>query len=620
MCGIAGFAGPGELRDLQAMTRSLAHRGPDGEGMWQDADRPLFLGHRRLAVIDPATGGQPMFTTDGQLGVVFNGEIYNHRSLRAELEARGHRFRSDHADTEVLLHGYREWGEELPHHLEGMFAFALVDRQQARLLLVRDHFGKKPLYYAVQGDLFLFASELAALRSHRGFTGVLDTEGVQKFFLFAYIPAPSTLFKGVRKLPGGSLLRLDLTTGASRLVRWWRFRLEPDEGWAQRRGEAALTEELRGLLLQAVQRRLESDVPMGFFLSGGLDSGTVLALARAAAPHHLHRSFAIGFDEASFDESPQARRLAAQLGSRHQEEILTLEGVRQAIPQLLAGLDEPLGDASLLPTHLLCAFARRHVTVALGGDGGDELFAGYDPFLAVQPARFYHRFVPGHRFWRFLVEKLPLSTRRMSLDFRLRRTLTGLSYPPEWWHAVWMGAIDPRDLPDLFTEALPLETLLADVTELYRHSHAVHPLDQALEFYANFYLPEAILTKVDRASMRVGLEVRSPFLDRDVVDFARRLPARFKLRRGERKYLLRRAVAPWLPKTVLDQPKKGFGMPLALWMRQWPDPAVPREWPGLRSEWLLKSWREHQSGQRDHRFVLWNSLCLAYGKYQDALH
>ncbi len=610
MCGIAGFAGLGDAVDLAAMTAALAHRGPDGQGVYVDAPAAVHLGHRRLAIIDLAGGAQPMWTADERIGVVFNGEIYNHRELRAELERRGHAFRSGHSDTEVLLHGWREWGEALPERLNGMFAFALYDRARRQLFLARDRFGEKPLYYYRKPGLFAFASELSALRRHRGFAGGLSLRSLQKFFAYGYLPAPNALYEGAAKLPGGSHLTFDLASGAMRIQFYWRFRLEPDDG-LRAADEDRLAEELRHLFCQAVQRRLMSDVPLGVFLSGGIDSASVLAAAAQHQPPTGVRTFTIGFREASFDEAPAALATARAFGTAHAQEILDFDRARALVPEVLARLDEPLGDPSLIPTFLLGRFARQQVTVALSGDGGDELFAGYDPFRALAPARLYRRLVPPplHRGIRCLAELLPISSRNMSWDFKVRRALTGLSYPPSLWNPVWMAPVEPQAMKDLFHAPLDVEDVYSEAISLWDEGAGKSIVDRTLEFFTNVYLQGDILAKVDRATMMNSLESRAVFLDNDLVEFCRRLPAHFKYRNGERKYLLKRAMAPLLPRAVMTRPKKGFGIPAARWLRALPQTS-PIALDGVDTAWLDAARRAHRAGIGDHRLLLWCWLSL----------
>jgi asparagine synthase (glutamine-hydrolysing) len=614
MCGIAGFFGRGDGNDLVAMVRAEVHRGPDDEGLFADPALPMFLGFRRLTIRDAAGGTQPMWNEDGSVAVVFNGEIYNHVELRRELERRGHRFRSSHSDTEVLVHGYEEWGAALPQRLNGMFAFAVFDRSKRRLFLARDRFGEKPLYYYAVPGLFAFASELFALVQHGAIDARPTPAALRKLFAYGYIPAPGALYEGCAKLPAGHSLELDLAAGAAQKLRcYWSFAIEPDEDVA-RRGEPALIEELRELIMQAVRRRIVSDVPVGMFLSGGIDSSTILAaLVRNRGPKDI-KAFTIGFTEPTFDESAYARIAAGHLGIDHQLRMLNMAKARDLIPTVLGRLDEPLGDASILPTYMLSAFAREQVTVALSGDGGDELFAGYDPFDALAPGTFYRRVVPTwlHRVLRAIVGRLPYSDKNMSLDFKLRHTLMGLSYPPNLWAPVWMSPLDPELFSELFGGKVPVEELYGDVIAAWDGCASTDPADRLMEYFTRFYLQDDILTKTDRASMMHSLETRAVFLDNDLVEFSRRLPRRFKYNNGQRKYLLRRAAETLLPGSIVDRRKKGFGIPIADWLKT--IPAEPPLGPvaGLSSDWARRAWTDHRAGRKDHRMFLWTWLSLQH--------
>ncbi len=607
MCGLAGFAGAGDERDLRRMSEAVAHRGPDGAGEHVDREARVFLAHRRLAVIDPVDGAQPMWDATGETGVVFNGEIYNHAELRRALEGRGHRFRTDHSDTEVLVHGYREWGEALPERLNGMFAFVVYDRARRRLFAARDRFGKKPFYYRADARGFAFASELSALSPG----AEIDARALQKFYAWGFVPAPWSLYRGIAKLPGGHLLRYELGSGELRTRAYWRFEIDAQE---TSRSEDDLCEELRGLLARAVERRLVADVPLGVFLSGGIDSSAVLACAARAAGAGRVKTFAIGFDEPSFDETRHARAAAAACGAEHRERVLDMAAARRLLPALLGRLDEPTGDASILPTHMLSAFARESVTVALGGDGGDELFAGYDPFRALGPAGLYARWVPGplHRAARAASARLPVSHGYMSLGFRLGRALRGVERSPALWNPLWLAPAAPEEIAQLFEQPLPAEELYAEAIDAWEGAASVDPVDRTLEYYTRFYLQDGVLAKVDRASMLVALEVRAPFLDNDLAEFARRLPHRYKLRGGSTKYLLKRALKGMVPDAILGRRKQGFGVPIGAWLRDWPREDEALDLPGLRAGALARFWREHRAGRADHRQLLWCSLALRH--------
>ncbi len=639
MCGIAGFVGRGDIGVLRRMTEAIRHRGPDADGHWSDETAAVFLGHRRLSIIDLTGGAQPMWTTDGALGITFNGEIYNHAELRAELVQRGCQFATDHSDTEVLLHAYREWGDGFIERLNGMWAFVIYDREKRRVFGSRDRFGKKPLYYFHEGDTFAFASELPALLQHPDCPRNISALSLKKYFAHCYIPAPRSIYERVWKLPGGHSFVFDLANRALKISRWWQFVIETDHAlasqlpppgdqsmivsdsvararkdWEKNHHIPNLCEQIRATLDRAVQRRLMSDVPLGVFLSGGIDSSAIAALAAKHVPAGQLNTFSIGFNEPSFDESSYARLVAKKLGTNHREEILDLDQSAALAADLAARLDEPLGDGSLLPTFLLSRFTRQHVTVALGGDGGDELFAGYDPFRALFKAELYAKLVPKpiHAGIRHLIARLPVSHENISLDFKIKRTLMGLSYPPPLWNAVWMSALEPRDIDELFREPTPVEELYSEAIEAWDRCAQPNIVDRALQFWTNLYLQDGILTKADRASMMNSLEARSPFLDIEFVDLVRRIPWQQKLWMGKTKWILKKALAPLLPKEIIDRPKKGFGMPIGRWLTEEKfdiDPAQTA--PMLDPAFIAKKWTEHRGRKADHRLFLWSYWLFA---------
>jgi len=604
MCGIAGFIGRGDQNDLQVMTDALAHRGPDGEGLHVDADQGVYLGHRRLAIIDIKDGAQPMWDADETVCVVFNGEIYNHAELRRELEANGHRFTTDHSDTEVLVQGWKAWGEELPLKLNGMFGFAIWDKTQKVLFLARDRFGEKPVYWARQNETFLFGSELGAIAAHSGFRCTFDPLALKKYFAHGFVPSPHAIYQDAHKLPAGHALRFDLASGQIKTRPYWRFRIAVEEN-PPTLDEAA--EQLRALMLQSIGRRLMSDVPLGVFLSGGIDSAFAAAgVCQLRTPDQV-RTFSIGFTHKSFDESHHARALAETLGTHHRERILDLNGARDLMEDVLGRLDEPLGDGSILPTALLCQFARSDVKVALSGDGGDELFAGYDPFAALKPAALYSAVMPrfAHKGMRRLAELLPKSAKNMSFDFKLRRALQGLDYGPELWNPVWMAPLECDDIADLFHEPVHVDDLYSEALALWHEDPDKSAVDKSLEYYTNLYLPDDILTKVDRAAMMQGLETRSIFLDNDVADFARQLPSAYKFDGRRRKIILKKAAQGLVPQVILDRPKKGFGIPLQAWLKTLDLSANGAERLAMAPAPIDAAINAHRSGRKDHRLFLW---------------
>ena len=608
MCGIAGFFGAGDAAVLQRMTARITHRGPDEAGTLIESQHGVHLGFQRLAILDIAGGKQPMTTSDGALTVVFNGQIYNHRELRTQLAARGARFVTDHSDTEVLLHGWREWGAELTNRLNGMWAFALYDRDARQVFFSRDRFGKKPLFYFAGANVFAFASELTALRAHPDVPAALSERALRKYFAYGYVPAPLTFLENVYKLPAGHSLTLDLATHAHRVERYWQYRAEPADYEAGR--EDALIEEFGAKLDAAVARRLAADVPVGCFLSGGIDSSIVTALAVRHAGYERIKAFSIGFEEASFDETRYARLVAQHVGADHQIETLSVQRALDILPDLAARLDEPIADSSILPTYLLCQHARKQVTVALGGDGADELLAGYDPFRALRYARWYEKLMPKalHRGVSLAVAKLPVSHRYMSLDFKLKRTLRGLDHPAHLWLPVWMAPLAPSELDTLFRAPVDLEDVYSEAIDAWDNSACADPVERTIAFYIRLYLQDDILVKVDRASMLHSLEVRAPFLDIELVDFLRRLPSRMKLRGSTSKWILRRYAETLLPREVLTRSKQGFAVPIGAWLR---DQRLPPAAALANPDFWSASSEQHRSGRADQRLSLWGHWILS---------
>ena len=612
MCGIAGFIGAGTAADLRAMAGAIIHRGPDGDGYFADQHLPVFLASRRLAVVDIKGGAMPMWDERGEICVIQNGEIYNHRALRRELESLGHKFSSDHADTEVLVQGYKAWGQGLFARLNGMFAVAIYDRHRKTLILARDRFGEKPLFYGIHSDAFAFGSELGAILAHPSFkTAALSKTGLMKFFAHGFFPGAHTPYASIVKLPAGHMMIIDAATGAREIKAYWTFEITPDapppgsiDDWIQ---------ELDQRLGTAVALRLQADVPVGIFLSGGVDSSAVLSYAADNRPASEIKTFSIGFREASFDESSYAQQVAVAVGSTHHLEICDLEASRATLPGLLAAMGEPIGDSSILPTALLSAFARKHVTVALTGDGGDELFAGYDPFKVLGRARLYDQLVPGpvHAAVKALAARLPLSDSNMSFDFVLNRGLKGLKHRAALWNPLWLAPLQPDQVAELFATPVSAEELYSEAIGAWDRCPSPQTPDRVLDFYTRFYLTDGILTKADRASMAVSLEARAPFLDNDVVDFVRRLPWQVKLRGGTTKWILKQALARRLPANILARPKKGFGIPVARWLRQGQPPATAI--PHLDSTFLRGCWNAHKTGKRDERLALWCWLAVSHG-------
>jgi asparagine synthase (glutamine-hydrolysing) len=608
ICGIVDLRGPIDREALARMTVAIHHRGPDDEGFYlgpTESATAVGFGFRRLSIIDLATGNQPIANEDGTVWVVFNGEIYNFLALRTDLEERGHRFTTN-ADTEVIVHLYEELGHDFVERLNGMFAFALWDERRQVLLLARDRFGKKPLYYADLGRTLLFASELKSLVEHPLCPKELDFDALSRYLAMEYVPTPYSILDGVRKLPGGHLLIWE--DGNASIDRYWDLELRAD---APARADDEYIEEFRSRLREAVNRRLMSDVPLGAFLSGGIDSSSVVAMMVDALPPSAVKTFSIGFGERSFDESAHARRVAAHFGTDHHEEIFTPQVMLDLLPEVVDWLDEPFGDASILPTYLLSRFTREYVTVALGGDGADELLAGYPTFAADRFARLYRipRLLHSNVILP-LVDRVPVSTANFSFDFKLKRFLRGAASPEDVRHPTWLGSFTPDEEASLL--AGPPPDPFAEQRQAFAHA-AGDRLARLIYLYAATYLQDDILVKVDRASMACSLEVRAPFLDVELVKFLGRVPSRLKLRGLDTKHLLKRTMADVLPPGIATRAKKGFGIPVAAWFKgplreTLQDELSPER---IRSQGLFEPAEvhrlvsEHLSGRRDHRKSLW---------------
>ena len=623
MCGIAGYIrGNGNWADraiVERMTATLSHRGPDGEGFY--CEGPIALGHRRLSIIDVGGGAQPMSNEDDSIWVTYNGELYNELELRSELEARGHQYRTA-SDTETLVHLYEEEGVDFVRRLNGMFALAIWDRKRSRLLLARDRMGQKPLFYGTLpcGGL-AFGSEPKAVLAHPEIGRELDFDGLVRYLFYEYIPAPFSIWRSLRKLPQGRTLVWE--GGETRVRRYW-------EGTTATIAESDFetsAEVFWNEFRDSVARHRRSDVPLGVFLSGGVDSSSVAAaLCEVETPRNV-RTFSIGFEDPSFDESDHARSVARYLGTDHHERTFSIETVYELLPELSGWLDEPFGDASILPTHLLSRFARSEVTVVLGGDGADELLAGYPTFSAEGMAGLFRRLPSrAQALVGAAITRLPVDHRNFSLDFKLKQFLQGASEPLPLAHQRWLGSFSGAEIDRILVSG---DRIGIEAEHLRRAMGIVggeDALSNSLALYQDTYLPDDILTKVDRASMACGLEVRAPFLDTKLVDFMQALPSNYKLAHRQTKRILKRAAATRLPASILARPKKGFGIPVANWLRGPLTPLVNRllgrerlQQQGIfHAEEVARRIDEHRAGVRDHRKPLWTLLMfqLWYDRWQ----
>ncbi|NDP61890.1 asparagine synthase (glutamine-hydrolyzing) [Polaromonas sp.] len=637
MCGLVGFLGevsiqgtPENEKLLKQMADTIQHRGPDDGGYWCDVDKNIGLGHRRLSIVDLSPAGhQPMHSTSERYVLVFNGEIYNHLNLRSELEKSGNIAWRGHSDTETLLAGFTAWG--IQGTLErsiGMFAIAVWDRQTSSLTLARDRIGEKPLYYGWQGSgnsaVFLFGSELKALRAHPAFRAEVDRGALSLLLRHNYVPAPYSIFKGISKLNPGCLLTVSMHHREPEVVTYWSGAQAAISGVANRFTGSATqaVDELETLLKDAVRQQMMADVPLGAFLSGGVDSSTVVALMQMQSPRPV-KTFTIGFNEAGYNEALHAKAVAKHLGTEHTELYVTAEQAMAVIPRLPALYDEPFADSSQIPTFLVSQLARQHVTVSLSGDAGDELFCGYTRYQMT--ANHWHKMsllsVPLRKLiaqglkgvspqaWNRLAAVLPRSMNGTNIGNKLHKGANLLASGSvdalylglvSHWHdpaSVVIGGLEPATLLTGNAPDLP----------------ALDEIERMMALDMLTYLPDDILAKVDRASMGVSLESRVPFLDHRVVEFAWRLPQAMKLREGQTKWALRQVLYRHVPKELIERPKMGFAVPLQDWLR-----GPLRDWAeSLLDEARLEregyfhpapirqKWAEHLSGQRNWTPHLW---------------
>jgi asparagine synthase (glutamine-hydrolysing) len=618
MCGIAGiFMRNGEgIPDpclIRRMTDTLRHRGPDEEGFYQDG--PVALGHRRLSIIDLGTGRQPIFNEDRSMAIVFNGEIYNYQELQNLLEEKGHRFRT-RSDTEAILHAYEEWGEESPSRLRGMFAYAIWDGNRQEIFLARDRIGKKPLYYMETPGSFVFASELKSILQFPGVEREIDLEALSDYLSFLYVPSPKSIFKGIRKLPSAHCLTVSRTRRVFR--EYWDISFREEQG----RREDDWVEELSERIREAVQVRLKSEVPLGAFLSGGLDSSVVVGYMAGLLPHPVE-TMSIGFAEEEFNEFPYASEVSSLFGTLHHEFRVDTEAASM-IDQLAWFYDEPFADSSAVPTFHVSRIARSRVTVALSGDGGDENFAGYRRYYFDRLENRIRQAVPGfgRRLFFGAISRAYPKADWLPQVLRAKSMFQSLSLTPEEGYFRTMSAF----LPEMKAAVLQKDILRQlggydSFSVLEPHFRRAGPLDPLLRVqYVDMktYLPDDILVKVDRASMANSLEVRAPLLDHHLMEFAASIPGTLKLRGRTGKYVLKRAAARILPDALVYRKKMGFSIPIDHWLRTSLKPMATDLLlsPGARitryldSACIRRMWDQHQKSWKNYGTHLWLLLTL----------
>lgn len=634
MCGIVGFLNLNKqpLEDgekhLSKMCASIAHRGPDEEG-WKVIG-PAAIGMTRLAIIDVSGGQQPISNEDNTIWIVFNGEIYNFQELQKLVLERGHTLRTK-SDTETIVHLYEEFGVDCLKYLEGMFAFAIWDSRKERLFIARDRMGEKPLHWGVFDGQLVFGSELKTILAHPKSRKDLDNTALQKYLALEYVPNPHSMFAGISKLPPAHFMLVE--NGQTHIERYWL-----PETKVQDISEAEACEKLISLLSKSIEGRLISEVPLGVFLSGGIDSSAIAALATKVANKPI-KTYSIGFEDKSFDESSHALAVAKHIGSEHEVCTFSPEMGFETLSELWDILDEPLADASIVPTYFLSKMTRKHVTVALAGEGGDELFGGYPTYQAHKMAPMWSIIPEGVRggLLEPAMNKLPVNMNNLSFDFKVKRFIRSAAEPPVRRHLRWMGSIPVAEQEALVTAAhrslangQTEETLFNDLPLVNLngvHKNGNLGKNAILEVVNNImrldmttYLPDDLLVKSDRASMAASLEVRLPFLAFPLIEFALSLPPSMKVRGMTTKYLLKKAVTPYLPEYIMKRPKKGFGIPVAKWLRQEFRPVVDEllcqsfiEKQGIFQWVYVKNMLdEHMSMKVDRRKELWTMLMFQW--------
>ncbi len=622
MCGICGILHTGPVEPtasaplVETMTDALAHRGPSDRGTY--SDERVSLGSRRLSVIDLSPAGRmPMSNEDGSVQIVFNGEVYNFRELKQQfaLEAKGHVFRS-RTDTEVILHLYEELGMGMLPLLNGMFAFAIWDVKRGQLHLARDRFGIKPLFFTWQGARLLFASEIKSILKDPSVPRKPDFQALHDFLTFDYVPGAQTAFVGIEELaPGHALTASD--GGEVRRWRYWKPAFEVDESMTISAAIAGAREQME----RAVERQLVADVPIGVLLSGGMDSSTLVALMgrRQSAPFH---TYSVGFGEQSFNELPFARIVADQFRTVHREVVVTPDLVRDLLPDYLKWIDEPYADGSAIPTYYVCRLATKEVVVVLSGEGGDEVFAGYETHAAYQASRWFGKIPRWIRRGLIapVVNSLPVSHKKLSLEFKMKRFLSGQDLPPAQAHLWWRIVMTEAEKRNLYTsrvlEQLEPQSSERHFTEVFERSRAQDTLNRLLEIDTSVFLPDDLMIKNDRMSMAHSIEARVPFTDNELVNYMARVPARMKLPRLEKKYIMRQAMAGTLPPSIINKKKVGLEMPYSQWFRaQLKDLLLnycsPErcEASGLfRPDAVRAVIDKHLEGRRDNGRALWGLL------------
>ncbi len=614
---------------IDRMSARLTHRGPDSDGKFVLPHVALAI--RRLSIIDLETGNQPLSNEGGEITLVFNGEIYNYRELRRGLSERGHHFKTQ-SDGEVIAHLYEEQGPDCLRELNGMFAIALWDSGRKRLLLARDRAGEKPLYYWRGGQTLLFASEIKSLFEYPGIGRAMDPAALTQYFFYGHFPSPRSAYAEIKKLPAAHFMVVE--GGNLHIDAYWRpqdYLRSREQPPVTPREERELVEELAVRLRQAAESRLVSDVPLGVFLSGGVDSSTIVAIMSELSPGNIS-TFSVNFPEKTFNEEPYSTLVAKRFRTQHHVLTADKPSMYQALMKLADHLDEPVADPAVIPTYMISRFAREHIKVALSGEGSDELFGGYPTYLGARLADYYLK-LPGvvrRHFFGRLQRLLPVSSGAVPIGLFLRRFLSYAEKPPAERHHIWFGMFNPTEVDQLFAPDWagpkpPSREIFSPLARVLEGARFDETVSQMLYLDFRLYLEDNLLVKIDRASMACSLELRTPFLDHRLIEFAEGLPGDLKVRRFQLKYILKKAVERWLPKDIVYRQKRGFSVPIASWMRNELRPLVDetlgedklRRQGMFNVAFVRRLLNEHWSGKADHRKTLWTlfSFQLWYDRW-----
>lgn len=628
MCGIAGFTSFNKKNynlqeTLESMLSSISHRGPDASGDYFEEN--INLGHRRLSIVDLNTGAQPLISTDGKLIISFNGEIYNYIELRNDLIKEGFQFKTS-SDTEVIIHLYRKYGTDFLKQLNGMFAIALWDKDQEQLLIARDRMGEKPIYYQYRDDEFIFASELKALVKHPFVKKEISATGLNKYLTYEYIPAPQTILENVWKVEAGEVIIVKKNS-INKSLYWKHPFHEFNDSGDVHGSEEQVLEQFDSLLNDSIRTRLQADVPVGVLLSGGIDSSIVTAIAAKQSKQRV-KSFSIYFDEASYDESNYVERMVKEFDLDHHHQTVRANDMLSIVDRMGMIMDEPMSDPSIVPTYYLSKMTAKHVKTVLGGDGADEMFAGYPTYVANKLIQIYNVIpyelrTPLTNFMKKSLGKLiPVSSKNVSLDYKLQQFFRGAGVVSEIRFFKWMGGFLESEKKDIFNDDYNQKLLgqfaYNDINRYLSRTNTQNELERLLYLSQKLYLCDDILHKVDRASMQNSLEVRAPFLDHRIVEFVSQLPERYKLRGFNKKYLLKKLAYQYIPKEIIERPKKGFGIPITEWLKnELKEPMLDLlskeslDRQGIfRHKDVRKIINDHLDGKANNRKQIWNLMCF----------